>query len=309
MVGHGDDWRLDFVVSPIDGVRDLLEGRDSGSVSIVSGGPAGVFEPSHPDLREGQIGHANRYLLTVVPPHRGGVDDPEGLVKEIGRDLPSEAYAPREFLSRSAILSRVRSLVEGTKAPAEMTVATILPTRPAKKGENRDLTPIIGDVARTRSHCGSSVMAAIQTFYSTLGVDAYLGVVRRTHAVLIAASSHSMRGGFVAFPIDESGKVIARPFTAADFLTTTIADAPVDLFVAATGISETLVLEGVRFRDRSSVATHTLCLRSRTRSSRLIKHQHDLDRKRFHMLDRRSTKTLSFESVLDSLEKYVRTNA
>ena len=64
----------------------------------------------------------------------------------------------------------------------------------------------------------------------------------------------------------------------------TFVDKDKDLFVIATGVGESILLDGVRYPSDNTASTHTLCICSRTRSTRYLTLNHNLRRRKYAIM-------------------------
>ena len=277
--------RLDVVPGPIDGVRDLLQGRDGGSVSVLAGGPRGSFADLESD-------HDEFLVLTLAEP-------PGRRPARFDFDAASLPEAAEKILRE--VVHRVGS----TKPHAS--IATTIADNP--KRDHSDALPFyIADHARVRAFHGSSVSAALHPFVRQSGIDAYLGVVRRTHAYLIAAAARTaVANRMLAFPVlndateHESAdlKISGSPYRSHDFV-------PVpNVFLAMTAVTENTLLQGVRNHAHRTVSTHSLSMRSSTGSTRFVTQHHAIDAKRFHWNWGSQSREKSYGEVRAKLENWV----
>ena len=191
--------------------------------------------------------------------------------------------------------------------------------------------------SRVRVFTGSSVAAAISVFLPTFALDMFAAIVRGTQVVQIAAAAHATGGELIAIPVrvrwgdaltevknankKKGDAEPPRQVTVQKELDKredegqgpffTIPNQKVygkydlvrsdDVFLTATGVTESLLLEGCRFPRDSIVRTHTLSMRSKTRSTRFITHHHDLTRKRFRFLRYPRDQKNPLRQVLDKL--------
>lgn len=109
------------------------------------------------------------------------------------------------------------------------------------------------------------------------GIDIYMGVGGAPEGVLAAAAlcciGGQMQGRLLAVNEEQRERArsagltsLARKYTMADIVSG-------DVSFAATGITDGSLLEGVRF-GKSAIHTHTVVLRSRTRTARWIRSDH-----------------------------------
>lgn len=136
--------------------------------------------------------------------------------------------------------------------------------------------------ARLRKLQGSSVAAAMTVFLPSQGLDAYADIVNRTSVVLMAAAARATGGELYAIPLVNSPRHHVAPNT--PVRRSDIFVPSKDVFLVATGITDNLILKGVRFPEPGYATTETICLRSGTGSVRHITQDHDLKHKTFRML-------------------------
>lgn len=272
------DIEMHFVASPVDGIRDLLQGF-GGALSVLAGGPPGSFLPTTETDLDGES-HPDRYfLLAVSPKITGGASI-------FPAQVNTSAGGPKHFIDvmlQERVIDKIRK--GAGKARSELTIGTM------SLKHSSPLRPFLSPHARMRTFQGSSVAAAIATFYPQFGIDAFVGIIRRTPAILISTAARAI-GGFVhAIPVQDSTvrqkhsalliKKNERVCRAEFFVPGK------DVFFIGTGITENLLLKGVRFRAVDQVSTHTLVLNSRDRSQRFFQHHHDLREKSFFLPDGR----------------------
>lgn len=132
------------------------------------------------------------------------------------------------------------------------------------------------------------IAAAIAPSLPGSGVDVYMGIGGSPEAVLAAAGIKCLGGDLFArmHPKDEKEKkeLAEKGVTAADLAKVWRADdlARGDgILFAATGISDSALLRGIRFEGRRAVTTSML-MRAQYRTIRYVRTHHDLDHKVFH---------------------------
>jgi fructose-1,6-bisphosphatase II len=148
---------------------------------------------------------------------------------------------------------------------------------------------LIHDVRRAgaaiRLISDGDIAAAIAPSLPGSGVDAYLGIGGSPEAVLAAAGIRCLGGEILAqmWPRDDaelkslkesglSDADLARIYTSED-----LAKGNRILF-AATGISDSTLLPGIRYED-THVITHSILMRAKNHTVRYIKSVHNLDMK------------------------------
>jgi len=264
---------LDLVPSPADGARSLLDGRDAASISVLGGGPPGAFKVPLVANNE----PPEYFLVWALSPNLS-------LKRERDETLDAVMGPPRSGCSVgdlvSSWLETIRCRLQSRKPSYELTVGLL-------DGEEqpKELRKEMRSSCRIQLSSGSSVAAAITVFLGRAGIDAFFGVVRCVHTMLMAIAASATECKMYAVPCipDKKGKVqvSGEAYTASSLL-----DPETDVFLIATGITENLALQGVRFHGAKRATTQTLVLRPRTGSVRFVKTNHDLSRKPFYLGDK-----------------------
>lgn len=157
--------------------------------------------------------------------------------------------------------------------------------------------PFVDEIRRTGAalrmiHDGD-IAAALAPALRTSDIDLYMGIGGAPEAVLAAAGLRCLGGGMRAkiWPRDEAerqhlvnigwGDRIDRQFLSRDLA------GGDDILFVATGISSGPLLEGVRV-SANVATTHSILMRTRSRTVRFVQAHHDLDQKTIHL---RSTQT------------------
>lgn len=135
------------------------------------------------------------------------------------------------------------------------------------------------------------ITAAIAPSIPESGVDLYVGIGGSPEAVLAAAAIRCLDGDIQAmmWPRDDEERSINngykdhlnRVFYARDLAKGN------NIIFCATGVSDTPLLRGVRVRGHT-VVTHSILMRARSKTVRIIEAYHDFTQKTIHL---RSTKT------------------
>ena len=167
----------------------------------------------------------------------------------------------------------------------------------AKHGSPEDVTVVILDRprhetlvedvrragARIKFLTDGDVAGAIMAAREGTGVDLLLGVGGTPEGIIAAAALKCMGGAFLGrlWPRDDderrkaldAGHDLDRVLTIDDLVTGD------DVFFVATGITEGELLDGVRYR-RGTARTHSIVMRSRSGTIRLIESEHRLSKLR-----------------------------
>jgi len=257
-IAAADEWALDFVLVPVDGIRALLSGLASGAISVLAGGARDSFAPEDKKL-------ATHYLVFMTAADRQ--------MSEVGL-TNAAGLRPRQLVAR--VVSELCNNAGRT--------LSILTTINGRDFAYREILPAIQGEANALAFHGSSVAAGLTVLFPSLTVDVYVGMVRKAHAVLLSTAALARNAELIAFPVRHSGKkdqnetVSLREDLPVCFAEDFIghSERSADNFMIATGITENTVLRGIRFEDNGDVVTHSLCLRARHRSSKFVTHHHHL---------------------------------
>lgn len=300
-VPDSPEFKMDFALSPVDGVHGLLDGRDSGAISVVAMGPEGTFTKN---ISEFDNDPAVQYLVITANPEVLHSTDGDGsyqaLLASAARSLfaasadagtMTKSISVPEFLACCGILTRI--FERAGELSSEPTMGCL------SDGDNGlAMHSLLSGQFRLRKFVGSSVAAAMAPFMPRSGVHAFIGIARKTHVVLIAAAARAMRAPVFAFPVgfktvvraspprkskDEGGEKPKKPRT--ERVPHVLKTIPISgdrivlgsqVVVVATGITENLILRGVRYLPGHRCLTHTLVLSGYTGSRRSILTEHDL---------------------------------
>lgn len=242
-VGNGNGPPVDVVVDPIDGTELLIRGHP-GALSLVGVAPRGAMYSMAPAV----------YMEKIVV----DVDAAHALVPEC-MDAPAAWTL--------ALVARVKQ-----KAVRDLSVIVLDRPRHADLIEEiraagaRILLRDEGDAegALIASTPGTSVDILMGTGGVSEGVIAACAVKAMNGAMLarLAPQSEQERAQIVAADMDPD-----RVFTASDLVNSN------RIFFAATGITDSTLLKSVQFFGRT-VETHSLLLRSETRTRRFIRMQY-----------------------------------
>ena len=236
----------DLAVDPIDGTRLLVEGKP-GAISVVA----------------------------LAPRHS------------------IRSIAPAEYLDKIVVDRDAAAVLvpECLDAPAAWTLALIAR---AKKKAVRDLVVVVlqrprhNDLIDEIRATGARVLlrgegdaeAALVAATPGSGVDVLMGVGGAVQGGLAACAVRALRGGMLAriapqsaeerAAADQAGLDSRRVMTVAELV------ASDDVLYAATGITDTALLPGIAYKG-SHAETHSLLIRSKTRTRRFIQAEHSLE--------------------------------
>jgi len=245
-LGTGEPPELDIAVDPIDGTTPLAKGRPN-SIATVALAPRGtMFDP-------GPFVYMNK--LAVGPECRGVID------------------------IEKSVTENLRNIAEALgKRPEEITVIAL----------ERERNEAIVNEARA---CGArislimdgDVSAALMTAWPDSGVDVLLGIGGTPEGVLAACALRAMGGELQGKLYARNGDELKRGREMGyDFdkvLTLDDLVASDDVFFAATGITDSALLDGVKY-DRHGARTDSLVVRGLTGTVRQMRAVHSLEKLR-----------------------------
>lgn len=242
-VGSGDGPDVDVVVDPIDGTNLLIKGQ-SGVISVVGVAPKDTLWSPAPAV----------YMEKIV------VD------REAARFLVQECMdAPAAWTL--ALIARVKK-----KAVQDMTVIIL------DRARNHDL---IGEVRAT----GASILlrdegdaeGALLAAMPDSGVDLLMGIGGASQGVIAACAVKALEGGMLARlapqsqfeerQLLEAGLDLKRILTCKEMVQSK------EIFFAATGITDSLLLPALRYHGMHA-ETYSLLIRSETGTRRHIHAEH-----------------------------------
>jgi fructose-1,6-bisphosphatase II len=240
--GSGPEW--DIAVDPVDGTTLTAKSLPD-AVSVLGVSPRGtMFDP----------GPAVYMEKLVVPKSVAGVID---LDAPIGDNLRAIAAAT-------------------DRAVSELTVAVL--DRPRHE---EMVASIRRAGARIRFLLDGDVAGAIMAVTPGTGVDLLVGVGGTPEGVLAACALRclggEMIGRLIARDEDERRAALEAGYDLERILTTADLVSGDNVFFAATGVTDGALLRGVRFESHR-IVTHSLSMRSRSGTIRLIEGRHDPER-------------------------------
>jgi fructose-1,6-bisphosphatase II len=243
-VGDGTGAEMDIAVDPVDGTTLTAKSLPD-AVSVLGVSPRGsMFDP----------GPAVYMQKLVVPGAVAGQVDLDAPIADILRTIARH----------------------GDRKVSDLTVAVL--DRPRHEALVKEIRAA---GARIRFLIDGDVAGAIMAVTPGTGVDLLAGTGGTPEGVLAACALRCLGGEML-------GRLIARDDTerraALDggydldrILTTVDLVSGDDVFFAATGITDGALLKGVRF-ETHQVITHSISMRSRSGTIRLIEGRHDPDR-------------------------------
>jgi fructose-1,6-bisphosphatase II len=243
-VGTGEGTEVDVVVDPIDGTKLLIRGHP-GALSLVGVAPRGAMRSLAPAI----------YMEKLIV----GEDAAAALV-------PQCMDAPAGWTL--ALIARAKD-----KAVRDLTVVVL--DRP----RHRDLIEEIRAsgarvLLRSEGDAEGALVAVVPG-----GADLLMGIGGVSEGIIVACAVKALGGGMLArlapqseserAAIQDNGLDPGRIYTASDLV------AGNEIFFAATGITDSSLLRCVEYHGRR-VQTHSLLLRSETRTRRYIRMEYNL---------------------------------
>jgi len=243
-VGDGTGPGLDIAVDPVDGTTLTAKSLPD-AVSVLGVSPRGtMFDP-------GPAVYMQKLVVPAAVAEQVDLDAP--IADTLGKIA---RHADRRVSDlTAAVLDRPRHEALVNEIRAAGARIRFLPD---------------GDVA------GAIMAAAPET-----GVDLLVGTGGTPEGVLAACALHclggEMLGRLIARDDTERQAALERGYDLERILTTSDLVSSDNVFFAATGVTDGALLKGVRFESHQ-VITHSLSMRSRSRTVRLIEGRHDPQR-------------------------------
>jgi fructose-1,6-bisphosphatase II len=243
-VGDGSGPDVDIAVDPVDGTTLTAKSLPD-AVSVLGVSPRGtMFDPGPAVYMQ---------KLVVAGAVAGQVD----------------LEAP--------VVDTLRTIARNTdRKVADLTVAVL--DRPRHEAL---VSQIRSAGARIRYLPDGDVAGAIMAATPGTGVDALMGTGGTPEGVLAACALRclggEMLGRLIARDETERRAALEGGYDLNRVLTTSDLVSGDNVFFAATGVTDGALLRGVRFKSHQ-VVTHSLSMRSRSGTIRLIEGQHDPDR-------------------------------
>jgi fructose-1,6-bisphosphatase II len=240
--GTGPEW--DIAVDPVDGTTLTAKSLPD-AVSVLGVAPRGTMFSPGPAV----------YMEKLVVP--GEVSSVVDLDAPIGDTLAKIAKASGRVVS-------------------QLTVAVL-----DRKRHDDLVAAIRAAGARIRFLLDGDVAGAIMAVTPGTGVDLLVGVGGTPEGVLAACALRCLGGELIGRLIarddDERRAVQEAGYDLTKVLTTTDLVSGDNVFFAATGVTDGSLLRGVRW-EGGRIVTHSLSMRSRSGTVRLIEGRHDPER-------------------------------
>lgn len=295
---RGDIDEYEFVTSPLDGSEALSNGQ-AGVASVLAGGPKGTFhDPSTTNSPDDE-----RFLVATVSPtvgsstaefikHRTNREVP---VCELVGDLVHHCVEAASMERHELAVSFMQD--DGKPATREEQAKGKSSSRQRRSRRIKELPHLLRMLCRTRRQTGSRVLAALSPFIPELQIAAFIDEVSLVQASIIAAGASATRGYFLACPL--KGKSLSDELpvmSTSDFV------ADNDVFVLATGVTDSIVMKGTRFLGNDRAYTESLLLRKATQSRRVVNTNHDqLSDRTFRFLGSEEERELKYGAKLFEL--------
>lgn len=259
--------KFDLAVDPIDGTTNVSKGLPNSICCVAAASPEEGVEVSLKDVPTFYMMKLAYGLKVVRYMQRTGIET-------ISIRQPVEEILP---IVAKALRKRIRD------------VAVVVLDRPRHA---KLIQAIRSTGAMVRMISDGDIAGAIAPSMAESGVDLYVGIGGAPEAVLAAAAIRCLGGDLqsMMWPRDDTEyqqvvelgfkEDLNRVFYAADLARGQ------NIIFCATGISDSPLLRGVRVRGHTAV-THSILMRARSRTVRMIEAYHDLACKTIHL---RSTK-------------------
>lgn len=252
-----DDPRFDIALDPIDGTSNISKGMPN-SISVM----AAVLVPEGRERSMVNIPSFYVEKLSFGPRVARAIR--EGSIPQITLDLPFDQTL---ILVANALGKRLGELV-----------VTVL-DRPRNQ-------PFIDAVRRIgvslRLIADGDITAAVAPSLPDSGIDLFVGMGGAPEGILTAAALKALGGEILVrmWPRDAEEKAeLLKTLTPAElsriYLTDDLVQGDSAIF-CATGISDSPMLPGVKLIGKTAI-THSILMRSRSRTVRYIKAVHDLE--------------------------------
>ena len=255
--------RFEIALDPVDGTTNVSKGMPNSISCIAASAPSADGKPCLQDIPAFYM----KKLAYPLEVRRAWMKDPS---------LPIDINAPIE----DVIDITAKILGKGVRD-----VVVCVLDRP----RNQD---VIDSVRRKgaalRMIVDGDITAALAPAMRTSAIDLYAGIGGAPECILSAAGLRCLGGGMRAqiWPRDEEERqsLIAQGWgdmLKHQFMSRDLARGE-DIVFAATGISQSPLLKGVRVQG-SIATTHSVLMRARSGTVRFLEAHHDLERKTIHL--------------------------
>ncbi|MCB9263518.1 MAG: class II fructose-bisphosphatase [Lewinellaceae bacterium] len=243
-IGNGEGPELDVAVGPVEGAALLADGRPNAISAMAVAERGSMWNPGN-----------SFYMNKIV----------------VGRDA-KEAIDIR--LSPTQNLHRIAEALG--KKVNELTIFVLDKNRHASLVEE-----IRQAGARISLHSEGDVMGALMAAVPGTCIDALMGIGGSTKGVMAAAAVKALGGGMEGMRApqreDEKRQLRKDGVKVREVLQLDTLIRSDNIFFAATGITPSTFLKGVNFNSERSLTTHSIVIRSVTRTIRFIRGIHQLE--------------------------------
>ncbi|MEY2906739.1 MAG: class fructose-bisphosphatase [Verrucomicrobiota bacterium] len=260
--GEGDP-RFDIALDPIDGTSNISKGMPN-SISVM----AAVLVPEGRERSMVSIPSFYVEKLSYGPRVAKAIRD--GIAPAISLDLP---FAHILEITADALGKRIGDLV-----------VTVL-DRPRNQ---HFIDTVRGEGASLRLIADGDITAAVAPSLPDSGIDLFVGMGGAPEGILTAAAMKALGGEILVrmWPRDaeertELLKTLSPEEIARVHTTDELVHGDSAVF-CATGISDSPLLLGVKLIGKTAI-THSILMRSRSRTVRYIRAVHDLETKTIHL--------------------------
>lgn len=246
-VGTGKGPKVDVILDPIDGTASVVHGRP-GAISVIAVAPRGSMWSPNP---------AAVYMDKIVVDREAG----ESLVPEC-MDAP---------------VAWTLALIARAKKKPVRDLQVIVLDRP----RHHDLIEEIRSAgARVLLHTDGDTAGALIAATPNVGADVLMGVggvpEGVTAACAVKAMGGAMLGRLAPQSVQEREAIEAAGIDTRAILNCDDMVSSSEIFLAATGITQGPLLDGVVYRGHEA-QTHSLLIRSETGTRRMVRAKHILD--------------------------------
>lgn len=242
-VGTGQGPAVDIAVDPVEGTSLLAHGRPD-SIAVIGVAPRGTMWSPGPGF----------YMNKLV----------------VGRDA-REAISPKSLAAPVAdTLAAIAAAKQ--KAVTDLTVFVLDKPRHAEM-----IGAIRAAGARALTRTDGDVAGALMAATPNSGVDVLMGIGGTPEGVIAACAVRALGGAMLGQLAPQkpgereallaAGLDLDRVLTECDLVSSD------DVFFAATGITDGLLMQGVRYADSGST-THSIVMRGKSRTRRTIQAEH-----------------------------------
>lgn len=260
--GEGDP-RFDIALDPIDGTSNISKGMPN-SISVM----AAVLVPEGRERSMVSIPSFYVEKLSYGPKVAKAIRD--GIAPAISLDLP---FGHILEITADALGKRIGDLV-----------VTVL-DRPRNQ---HFIDTVRGEGASLRLIADGDITAAVAPSLPDSGIDLFVGMGGAPEGILTAAAMKALGGEILVrmWPRDaeereELLKTLSADEIARVYTTDELVHGDSAVF-CATGISDSPLLPGVKLIGKTAI-THSILMRSRSRTVRYIRAVHDLETKTIHL--------------------------